>query len=85
MFYAFEYWSGPKTTNDIVNKRTGQRNIAGAAYAFESKLIRDRFVSLGKVTPGMGSNCRVAVTKSQLRKLRQGYSKKDFDYFVDSL
>lgn len=78
-FYAFEFFSGRQTIWGDANARTGRCSKAGHLAVFTSRTARDAWVSRGKVTPGMGGNCREAVTAKEARSLCAGDSPAQFE------
>ncbi len=84
-YYAFEYWSGRKTTTGKPNHTTGRLSIAGTLKLFSTRAERDRWVAAGRVTSDMQGNCRKTVTVRQARSLHQGMSIAAYNDMIELL
>ena len=85
MYYAFEFFSGRKTTTGDANPRTGRMSKAGYLGVFKSKAERNDWVNDGKITSGMGGNCREVVSRREARKLCRGESMSGFLEYIRNM
>lgn len=83
-FIGWEYWDGRNTTTGEPNPDPGtyhgRLSIAGSAKMFHSKKERDEWVERAPA-----GTIREAASRTELRRLMAGFTKENFDTYVESM